>query len=436
MTTGNPEVSEQSATSVWRVLGQLPGYCQLLIVGVAVNRMASFVQVFIVLYLTLQLHWSAAAAGVTLTLFGAGSVAGVSAAGVVTDRLGCRNTIVLSMIGAGVSTSVLAGVTDRPTVNLVCIAAGMSTQLFRPAAMTLLGGAVDAQQLVLVAAGYRLGVNAGALVTPLLGAALVAHSYTLLLCVDAAASLLFGLLALLTLPARRAVPERDEPEPEARTGGIDRVRPLRDPRLLFLMVGMLLIASVEIQYVAALPLEVVRQGLPVSLYAVLITANGLLVVALEPTLTGLLRNWPIARSLPLGVLLIGVGIAAYGVHGGAGMLIVATLIWTLGEMIGAPPAAAFPAMMAPKVARARYLALAGGAQSAGYAIGPSIGTLLYAADQRLLWVCCVIGGCLAACCCAVSGRRADAPPEQLPARAPVDQIGVLFRRRRQDAARR
>lgn len=397
---------EKRIGAVWQVLGGLPGYCRLLIAGVAVNRMASFVQVFAVLYLTSSRHWSPGAAGLALTFFGAGTVLGVSAGGVVTDRIGCRNTIALSMFGAGGSVAALAVLTGQAAVDLACGVAGVATQLFRPAAMTLLADAVEGRQLVLVAAGYRFGLNLGALITPLAGAALAARSWTLLFMVDAATSLVFGVIALLSLPRRLTPSPTSNPDPvrpDAREQR--RVKPLRDPRLLWLVLGLLTIAAVESQYISTLPLEVVNRGLPTSVYAAMITANGLLVVALEPTLTGLLRNRPVALTLPLGVFLIGSGIACFGLPGGIAALILATVIWTSGEMIGAPPAASAPALMASEAARPRYLALAGGAQSLGYAIGPSLGTVLYASNRQLLWGCCVVGGCLATACCWVSGRH-------------------------------
>lgn len=389
---------------MWQVLKRLPGYCQLLIASVAINRMASFVQIFAVLYLTTSRHWRPGEAGLALTFFGAGTVLGVSVGGLVTGRIGCRNTIALSMLGAGLSVGALAMLTDRAAVDVACGVAGMTTQLFRPAAMTLLASAVNSGQMVLVAAGYRFGLNLGALITPLVGVSLATLSWTLLFLVDAATSLIFGVLALLFLPRQpstSSIASRARPAgPDLRSGN-----PWRDSTLLWLVFGLLTIAVVESQYVSTLPLEVVHKGLPTSVYAAMVTANGLLVVALEPTLTGLLRDWPIARTLPVGVLLIGLGIACFGLPGGIAALVLATLVWTSGEMIGAPPAASAPALMAPESARPGYLAFAGGAQNLGYAIGPSLGTLLYAANRQLLWVCCVAGGCIATACCSISGRR-------------------------------
>ncbi|MFL6161973.1 MAG: MFS transporter [Jatrophihabitantaceae bacterium] len=390
--------------AVWQVLGRLPGHCQLLIAGVAINRMASFVQVFAVLYLTTSRHWSPGAAGLALTFFGAGTVLGVSLGGLVTDRIGCRGTIALSMFGAGISVGALAMLTGPAAVDVASGVAGITTQLFRPAAMTLLAAAVDSGQMVLVAAGYRFGLNLGALITPLVGAALASLSWTLLFVVDAATSLIFGVLAVLFLPRQPGISSvADRARPDGRE--VHGEKPLRDPRLLWLMFGLLTIAAVESQYISTLPLEVLHKGLATSVYAAMVTANGLLVVTLEPSLTGLLRSWPIARTLPLGVLLIGLGIACFGLPGGIAALVLATFVWTSGEIIGAPPAASAPALMAPEPARPRYLALAGGAQSLGYAIGPSLGTSLYAVNRQLLWTCCVVGGCIATVCCSISGRH-------------------------------
>jgi hypothetical protein len=70
---------------------------------------------------------------------------------------------------------------------------------------------------------------------------LAAHSWTLLFIVDAAISLLFGVAVMLTLPPRPAASQATIPAPpdEPETRG---VKPLRDPRLLWLVLGLLIAA--------------------------------------------------------------------------------------------------------------------------------------------------------------------------------------------------
>ncbi|MBT0768576.1 MFS transporter [Kineosporia sp. J2-2] len=484
----------------------LPAHCRLLVVGVAINRLASFVELFAVLWLVGRGD-SAAAAGLALTAFGAGTVAGVMLGGVLTERLGNRWCIALSMLTTGAGTAalpfapdlVLPGLPGLSAVIGLCGLLGATTQLFRPAAIAALAAAAPARDLVLVTAGYRFGLNVGAMLTPLLGTVLAAWSWTALFLVDAAASLVFGAIVLVTMPADRlrsptpvagdpatppggpASPVGDparalgdptasprttaspvgnlthahgDPGPVAGTaaslvgdpphahgdpaasprttaspvgdptrahgdpgpvagvvaspvgdlsdlaGRVARqapvARPSRDRAFRRVALGLLLIAAVEVQYVATLPLEVRRQDLPDQVYALLVALNGLLVIAVEPALTSRLRDWTPRRSLIVGIVLIGAGIAAYGLPGGVAVLFLATLIWTAGEMIGAPAAGAYPALVAPPSAQARYLALAGGAQGAGAAIGPVLGVAVWTLAPAACWIACVVTGVVAA----------------------------------------
>src|SRR5690242_14572987 len=76
----------------------------LLLTGTLINRLGSFLQAYLVLYLSYR-GFSAAGAGFALAAYGFGSVVGVLVGGSVTDRFGCRRTIVGSMVSAGVLTA-------------------------------------------------------------------------------------------------------------------------------------------------------------------------------------------------------------------------------------------------------------------------------------------------------------------------------------------
>jgi MFS family permease len=352
------------------------------VAGVAVNRLASFVELFLVLYL-ISKGSSARAAGLALTAFGAGAVLGLLISGVLVERAGARWSIVLSMVSAAVTTALLPFVHNMAAIVALAAAIGAATQPFRPAARMLLAAATAPGDLVLVMAGYRFGFNIGAMLTPLLGAALAAWSWTAVFAMDATSSLLFAVAAFWVLP-------RDRPQPAPPDHGPARgpAGPLRDRRFVLVVLGLFLAAAVEVQYVAALPLEVHRRGMPAIVYSALIALNGMLVISVEPALTSRLRGWPPRRSLPVGIALIGIGVAGYGLPGGVAVLALATVLWTAGEMLGAPAAAAYPALAAPPPARARYVALAAGAQGCGYTVGPVLALGAYAASPELCWLLC------------------------------------------------
>ncbi|CAM5432988.1 MFS transporter OS=Streptomyces alboniger OX=132473 GN=CP975_16170 PE=4 SV=1 [Streptomyces alboniger] len=371
-------------------LRELPGPARLLLAGVALNRMGSYVQVFVVLYVT-SLGHTAAQAGLVLTGYGAGSVLGTLLGGTLAERIGNRLAIAGSVIVTGLLTAVLPAAPGYLALLLTVTAVGVASQVYRPAASALLAELLPPRRLVVASAAFRLALNLGAALGPLVGAALLTGSYTLMFEVNAGVSVLFGLVALAVLPRGGAA--------TAARGGRTRVRyadVLRDRRFALVVLALFLIALVESQYLAALPLDLHDRGIPTAVYTALVALNGLLVILGELPLTRYVQNWPMRVSIAGGIALIGAGIGLYGVGGGVAFLVVATVVWTLGEMIAAPSTLAYPALTAPEGAGSRYIAALSAGQSVGYAAGPALGALLFQGLGTAVWPVFGVIGLLAA----------------------------------------
>ncbi|OEV22798.1 hypothetical protein AN219_26840, partial [Streptomyces nanshensis] len=68
-----------------------------------VNRLGAFVATFLALYLTLDRGYSASYAGLVGALFGLGGVVSSLGAGVLTDRIGRRPTLLAGQLATAVS---------------------------------------------------------------------------------------------------------------------------------------------------------------------------------------------------------------------------------------------------------------------------------------------------------------------------------------------
>jgi len=99
------------------------------------------------------------------------------------------------------------------------------------------------------------------------------------------------------------------------------------------------------------------------------------------------------------------------------------VIWSVGEMIGAPISYAYVADLAPPDAGGRYQGLFGVAWGTGAITGPAVGGLLLSANPMWFWPLLAGAGVLAAAMvAAVRPRRRtegttvgfDAVPEVLP----------------------
>src|SRR6266498_1704169 len=166
-TVGETEASLTGIRETWR---QTPNAARALLVGTFVNRLGSFLQVFVVLYLV-DGGFSAAQAAVVLSAYSAGSIIGMLFGGGLSDRFGARRTIVVSMICSSV---LLLGfyyldtyVAKTVTITLV----GMMSQAYRPAATSMLTELTPRNGQLMVFAMNRLAVNLGATALPLVGIA-------------------------------------------------------------------------------------------------------------------------------------------------------------------------------------------------------------------------------------------------------------------------
>lgn len=374
---------------VLRSLRELPNPVRVLVFGIALNRMGSFVAIFLVLFLT-EKGYSPAQAGVVLTAFGIASVAGSFAGGSIAGRFGTRQAIVGSMLLSSVATAALGLVDGYVPLLLVTFAAGAFNQVYRPAASTMMAELTPPKRLVMTSAVTRLGLNVGASVGPLLGVWLATHSYTAVFLVNAATNLGFALVARLSLPNTQRVAKAADTGTDGRYAEV-----LRDRRFLLVIVATFLASVAEAQYQAVLPLEIRDRGLSAALYGTVLALNGVLVIVFELPITRFTQKLPMRGTIAFGSLLIGGGLALFGFPAGIWIFFAGTVVWTLGEIVGSSSIVAYPALAAPREQlRSRYIAALTTAQIAGYAVGPAIGTALFQYSGRAVWVMCAVLGVL------------------------------------------
>ncbi|MGW4895634.1 MFS transporter [Kitasatospora sp. NPDC004240] len=364
-----------------------PFAVKALLFGVLVNKLGSFIQVFLVLFMT-DHGFSDVQGGVALGVYGVGSVLGVLLGGSLTDRIGARSTIVLGMAGTAVLLVAVLHVRLYPAMLVSVGLAGLISQVYRPAAAAFIAELVPRNRQVMISAMYRLALNVGTTAAPLLGTALVAVSYDLLFYGEAVAALGYAVIVLFALPKRAAEP-RSAAAAEAGGAAGGYLAVLRDRRFLAYLVAMLLNAAVYMQYLSTLPLAVRDAGYDTFWYGVLVAVNGVVVILFELLMTKVVQNWRVRTVLTVGFCLLGSGMALYALPGGLAVFVAGTLLWTLAEIIEGPTMFAYPAIAAPPAAGGRYLGAAHAMFGIGSAIGPAAGVALWSGLGRPAWL--VIG---------------------------------------------
>ena len=201
-------------------LRQLPPTAWILFGGTFINRFGTFVMPMLAMYLTRN-GYSIAQSGIAIGAYGAGHLATSLLGGHLADRIGRRNTIALSMFASAGTMLALSQARSYGAIVALTFAAGLSTELYRPASSALLADVVAPEQRVLAFGLYRFAINLGFAVGPATAGFLAERSFFYVFLGDAISSFAFGVIALLALPHGVREP---------RLGGTPRRRPSRRAR--------------------------------------------------------------------------------------------------------------------------------------------------------------------------------------------------------------
>jgi MFS family permease len=393
---------EQKAAGIWVTFRESPLAVKAVLGGVFVNKIGGFLNIFLVLFMASQ-GYTADQAAAALGAYGAGAVIGVLAGGALSDRLGARNATVISM---GSSAVLIASLLYLPNYGLLLAAVllvGAVSQIYRPASAALLSELTPATRQVMTFAMYRFGLNLGTTAAPLIGYALYnldGQHYTLLFWGEALVALAYAALAMVALPAKARRPVADVPasaetaKPAEEHGSYLAV--LRDRRYLLFLIAMFFNGIVYIQYLVTLPLDVEASNVELFWYTFAVSLNGLAVILFELPVTKITQHWPMRISVGWAFAFVGLGMAFYGLPLGPAVIIIATLVWTLGEIGGGPAVFAYPGMAGPPRLRSHYIGSFQFMYALGNAIGPVIGGALFVRFGHNVWPILAAGSAVAA----------------------------------------
>ena len=374
-------------------LRQMPRPVWFLFAGSFVNRFGSFVLPFLVLYLTTR-GYSPAQAGIAISAYGVGSLGAAAVGGHLADRVGRRETIAASMLSSAAVMVALSQAGSLPLILVLTALAGLTSEAYRPASSALLADLVPAGRRVTAFATYRFAINLGFSAGPAVAGLLAERAYVLVFLGDAATSAVFGVMALVLLPATRAAAPAAASDAGQPPGGVRAI--LADVPFLVFLAASTATAIVYFQQEAALPLQVLADGHSTAIYGSLISLNGLVVTAIELPFSSVTRRYPPRGVIAAGSVLLGVGFGATALVTSAPLLAVTVVVWTLGEIVAAPVSGAYVADVSPPHMRGRYAGAWGMTYGLALIVGPALGTAVYAASPDLLWGGCVGLGVLAA----------------------------------------
>jgi MFS family permease len=336
-------------------------------------------------------------------VYGLGGLIASLAGGWLADRIGRRRTIAASMFSSAAVVLSLPHARGFTAVLAMAGLAGLTSELYRPAASGLLSDLIPAGRRVPGFAIYRLAINLGHGVGPAIGGIVAERSFVWVFTADAATSVVAGIVALVALPEGRRSTRDEEP-----AGGF-RGALAADRSFLVFLVATILVTLIAFQSTASFPLQVRASGLTSAHYGLLMSLNGVIVVLFELPLVGFTRRLKPRPVMAVGIALTGFGFGLVAWADSFAFFALTVLVWTAGEIAFTPVAAAYVGDVAPDALRGRYYGAWGLTHSLGIVFGPGLGTALYAVNAKGLWAACAGLGVLGALLVLVSPRPAGRP---------------------------
>lgn len=376
-----------------------------LLAGMFVNRLATFVATFLALYLVRERGFAPDAAGRVVSLFGAGVLVAGPLGGILADAIGRRSTMLLSFGLGAVAVGSIGFLRSPGMLAAFTFLTAATSELYRPAMAAAIADLVPSEDRQRAWGLTYWVMNLGWTFGLALGGAIAARSFTALFLADAGTTLAFAAVVALRVPETRPPGLTVHPP----LAGLARV--FGDAHFVLFLLLHLAGLVVFVQFQLAAPIDMNAHGVGPGTFALLLSLNGLGVVLLQPLAGPLLSRSDGGRLLAASALLVGAGFGVYALAGWLPPLpvyLVGVILWSVGEVVGFPTAAAVVANLAPRDLRGRYQGAFSMSWGIAFTAAPLIGgEVLTRFGGRALWTSCLaVGAAVAAGHLVAAGPRA------------------------------
>ncbi|MFJ2651189.1 MDR family MFS transporter [Streptomyces sp. NPDC087420] len=364
-----------------------------------VNRLGAFVATFMALYLTMDRGYSASYAGLVVSLHGLGGVVSSLVAGVMTDRLGRRPTMLIAQTSTAASVALLGFMHDPLAIAGVAFLVGMTSNASRPAVQAMMADIVRPEDRVRAFSLNYWAINLGFAISSA-GAGFVAeYSYLAGFLGEALLTFACAVVVFLKLPESR--PERVKVREEGAAEksvvpdvGMGAV--LRDGRFMSVVGLSFLVSLIFMQGYVALPVAMGTDGFTSADYGLAIAVNGVLIVVMQIPVTRFIEHRDPRRLLILSSLLAGYGFGLTAFADSIAVYALTVCVWSMAEIVNAPTQTGLVVRLSPVHGRGRYQGMYTLSWAASALVAPLVGGFVIDHFGAVwLWGACAVLGTVA-----------------------------------------
>lgn len=358
----------------YRALRGLNGRLQSLFLITLVFRMGTMAFPFYAAYLIHQHAVSAGTAGLLVGVYGAGALFVDLIIGAVIKRFSANRVILGSLLLNAVLLLIIPSVDNTAALFVLSFLWGACYEAFTPATFSETVTHSSSETRKVAFSCNRLAINIGMAIGPLLGSLIFLSNADAVFYLNAALSLV-SFVACLRFG--RAVPVAPVATLAGKGNGLPESAPHERSRLL-----VILLAALPVHIAYALPPTFLSAyiinytELPAYYVGIIFFINALLVILFEVPINQRMSHLSSSRSLVAGFLVAGVGFFLMGFSHIGALLLVATVLWSLGEMIVFPGITHYVSSISSRHTVDRNLGYYSAGVNIGVMITPSLAFML------------------------------------------------------------
>jgi MFS family permease len=336
---------------------------------------SSMIWPFLMIYVRQRVDMPLTQAASLMTINATAGLIAAFVAGPITDRIGRKWVMVISLTGTGAVYFFMSNADSYLNFALLMTMNGIFNPLYRVGADAMVADLIASEKRPDAYALMRLSNNAGIAIGPMIGGFLSSISYTITFILAGSGMLIYSLL--IAFFAQETLPQRVSPSENIMKTFGGYLQVFHDSKFLSFVGAFILAQMCALMIWILMP--VYANGIynvSESQYGFIPATNALMVVFLQVYVTNITK-----RHRPLPVMAVGtffytiaVGSVALS-HSFIGFWI-NIVVMTVGELILMPTASAYAAGLAPVEMRGRYMSVVGLSWSAAAGIAPLMGGYL------------------------------------------------------------
>jgi MFS family permease len=359
------------------VRDEYPTQFWLLFWGLMISTIgASMIWPFLMIYVSKKLALPVTAAASLMTINATFGLIFAFVAGPLTDRLGRKWVMVVSLAMNGAIYLLMSQASTLLHFQLLMALTGVFNPLYRIGADAMMADLIPPEKRPEAYSLLRTSNNVGVALGPAVGGFIASASYTIAFIIAAAGMIFYSLL--VSFRAHETLPQHSH---AASAGPLELLKGYKtigsDRRFVaFVFTYTLTQMCAGLIWVLLGMYTNKNFHISESLYGFIPMTNALMVVFFQIFVTRWTRRYPALWMLALGAFFFGIGTGSVALGQGFWGFWLSMVTMTIGELICTPTATTLVANLAPADMRGRYMSIYGLTWNVAQGIGPLYGGIL------------------------------------------------------------